>query len=127
MTIKTFEQILGFKHYAEWRQKNCFNTKLDYAINKVLKRLNKVCLDKWKGLITDIETDYASVNEKGNLIIENNIYSYTPHNTKKMREAKLALLNEWENKEFEFEPHILKEVDEDLNEEEKEVLTGFVL
>lgn len=124
---KKFEQVLEFKHYAEWRKAQGFDTKLDYACSKVLKKLNSVCINKWNGLIADIEVDHASVNEKGNLITENNTYVFTPEKTKKMREAKQALLNEWEQKEFEFENHICSEIPEGLNEEEKEILTGFVL
>lgn len=124
---KTFEQILEFKHYSEWRKSQGLNTKLDYACTKVLKKLNSVCLNKWKGLLSDIEVDHASVDEKGNLVTVNNTYQYTPEKTKKMREAKMALLNEWEQKEFEFENYICTEVPEGLNEEEKEALTGFVI
>jgi len=123
---KNFEQILEFKNYANWRTSNGFNTKLDYAINKVLKRLNKECLDAFNIALSDIEVDYASVDKDGNLIKTNNTYSYKPEKEKEMRHKKLELIKEWEGKEFEFENYIATEVGE-LNDEEKDILKDFVI
>jgi len=122
-------------------------TKIGYAIRvkigKQIKNANDVfqekIIDILQEKIRDINVEFAMTykdgDKKGGIIKdEKGEYVYTPENDKLRREQITALLTEhkstveeFNKREFDFEPYILPGLSEDLTWEEKECLHGIIL
>ncbi len=121
--VKTFEQVLEFNEYAN-KIKDKQN-KLSYACKKVQKRLAEY-IEDYVDKIKDLDIEFASVDDKGNLVIHNDRYTYKPDKLRTLNEAKKKLWKENKDKEYEFESYICSELPE-LTQEELDILEGFVL
>ena len=121
--VKTFEQVLEFNEYAN-KIKDKQN-KLSYACKKVQKRLAEY-IEDYVDKIKDLDIEFASVDDKGNLVIHNDRYTYKPDKLRTLNEAKKKLWKENKDKEYEFESYICPELPE-LTQEELDILEGFVL
>lgn len=108
-------------------QKSKNETKLHYAIKKVLPRLQK-CFDQYHEQKEDIELEHVNTDQHGSILykVENGVkvFDFTPAAYKKVREKKKALLT---GDNFEFEPYFAPEVPEDFPSELTEFFQGFVL
>ena len=111
------------------------NTKIAYVIKKVLGKLSKI-LEDYNDELEDIHIECCSVDEKG--VIEYDVtknasgheirhYRFTKDNLMEKRQKERELLKEWGGKDFEVEAFYTTEVPEDMTQEEKEALEGFVL
>lgn len=147
--MKTFEQILNFNQTAfSITEKHGTDpkNKFLYAILKNQKKTDKLIADynKWQrdfhlDKSEDLKIELASVDEKGNVIQDSEgKFSYTKENMKKLtkelknlQEKLVERLETYKQREFEIEPYITTDADNDivksLSEEEVEALTGFVL
>lgn len=136
VTSKTFDEIVEFsneayKFISKAEEEGKANTKLIYALKRIAGdpvtqkkgTLHKV-IRKGQIKSRDLQIDYASVDDRGNLIKDDKgQYSYTKENKKAL---DLALEN-LTNDNMEFEPYIATEVTEDLNEYQKDLFKGFVI
>ncbi len=132
---KTFKQIREFSIYSGLIAMRHPNTKISYAIKKVLKKLVKI-VDEYNGKLEDIRIDHCFTNSDG--VIEYNVtkdgsgnevrhYKFKKDELKKKLKEEREVAEEWNSKEFEVEPYLATEVPEDITDEEKEALDGFVL
>jgi hypothetical protein len=105
------------------KEKSETQTKLKYAVQKFAKSVEKVFAD-YNEKVSDINILHASEDEKGNLIMNGGIYTYT----KAAQKERLAELNKLGNEHlFDFNPYILtdeetiKKIDPFIAEELKGV------
>lgn len=106
------------------------NTKFSYAwkkfINKNYIPVSKILQEELEDnrieyCLTDEKTKEILYNEKGG-------YKYSKEGLKKLLEVNRKILADYEKKEIEIEPFIVKEEDlPKLTEEEKEQLKGLIL
>jgi hypothetical protein len=125
----TFEQINEFIQESNFilaKRGEEKESKLTYAIKKMQKRLRKH-IDDYMEEMRDIEVEFASTDEKGNLLKVDKELVYTPASEKTVRKKKRSVYNEWLKKEFEIENYITTEVVEELTEDQQDALKGFVL
>lgn len=129
---KTFEQIVDFANEAgNLLATTESETKLTYALRRLVgdrKTSLKGRLDKVfktvQNKAKDLQIDYASVDDKGNLLTNSRGgYEYTKDNKKALDKA----IEELSETEFEFEPYFVTEVSEELTEGQKEIFKGFVI
>jgi len=122
--IKSFEQIIEFNELANGIKDK--RSKLAYACKKVQKRVAEY-IEDYIDKLKDLEVEYASIDSNGDLIVKENKYSYKPERLKALNEAKKKLWKSYKSKEYEFESYICTEITEELTDEEKDILEGFVL
>lgn len=104
-------------------------TKLKYALEKVLKRLPIDSINtEYSEAMQDLEADHANTDERGSLLYQmvdgKKEFDYTPAGLKSLRAAKRELSQELR---FEVKEHIAPEVPEDFPEEFRPIFEGFVL
>ncbi len=117
----TLQDVMIFRTNAE-RYLNAHKdrTKFTYALEKMISRTNKY--DKQvRELSADLAIDHASVDDKGNLIVEKESYVFTPTKKKEM-DTKLRKALE---KEVEVEPYQAVDIPE-LRADWEDVLLPFV-
>jgi hypothetical protein len=145
---KTYQEILDFtvasKTYnarlnsqlKEGEKPN--ENKLTYSIGRVTKAILKRCasLEEARDIKQqDANIDFASVyppdyekaEMRGNLVVVNDQYQYTPENDKKRREAHRAAQRELLAEVVEFESYYATQLPEDLTDWEREAFVGFVI
>lgn len=118
-----YEQILAFLNAGSFYGKS-HNDKLSYAIKKVTGRLKDIVAD-YNELVDDVKIDCASVDEKGNMIVNGDSYVFTPAKRKEFNKA-VRVIGQKEVTET-FEPYYATEVPEDLDEDFIELFKGFVI
>ncbi len=125
--IKTYEQIIDFTTVASSFTKE--KTKFAYACQKVINRValaSKKATKKYQERLADIDIEFASVDEKDNLVLDGNKYCYTKENARKRLDAiRIEDAKLYETK-IEFEPHYCNELPE-LNDYQISSLVGFVI
>lgn len=120
--LKEFNQVANYYLHPD----NKKDTKLTYALEKVLKRLNKH-FTKFNEELDDLNRKYQATDEDGILLYhENGSRKYKKDDDQKRVEEQRKLSAVWDKKEFEFVPF---EFDTFPNVEEThiEALEGFVL
>lgn len=142
---KTFDEIVKFSDAAA-AFINEFGTdpkkKLLYAVNKNYNK-TKVIVDKvntemneyYSENHNDLAIEYASVDDKGNVIqSDKGTFSYTKDNlklfTKKRAELSKKIdemLAEAKLKEYDVDVYFATSIDMDLTLDQQEAFTGFVL
>lgn len=100
------------------------NTKLYYAIKRVLKGMRRP-MEQHAEAIQDINVEHAATEEKtGALLMDGERFRFT-RDGMKARLVALRKLNE--ETEYEVEPYFATEIPKDLTEEELEAFSGFIL
>jgi len=121
MATITIQKVNEFLRYAGGYSKG--DTKLSYALKKVLKVIEKDILPMHQENLEDLRIDLCSTDEKGNVIYdEKGHYVFTKENLRELnRKAKELMF-----KPYAFTPFIITELPA-LTEEEKEAFDGIVL
>lgn len=98
--------------------------RLIYALTKVRKKLKSV-YETYLDDIMEIKIDLASVNEKGNVIVSNNQYDFTPAKLKEMNKK----IKDKSLEQIEIEPHFVSKNDVPLDMEFafRELFIDFVI
>lgn len=133
--MKTFEQIKEFNKYGVAVMKRHPNTKISYAIKKVLKGILSV-VTEYNEAVEDIQIDHCFTNTSD--VIEYDIikdasgaevrrYKFTKDQLKLKVKVERELLQEWNQREFDIKAYISPEIPDDITIEEKDALSGFVL
>ena len=129
---KTFDEILDFYQEAsEIVKKGEGDAKYLYALKKLVgdpSTTQKGSLTKYLKAnqikARDLQIIYASIDEKGNLKLENDgKYSYT-------KENKLALMTELDTlseSSNDIEPYYIELIPEGISEYHKELFKGFII
>lgn len=120
---KTYKDLLEFLPIANGYTGD---DKLGYAFKKMINQKNgrlQPAMEQWNELIADLKYDFASLDEKGNLIRNGEILLFTPEKQKALDKAAREL----RKKTFEFEPYYATDLPKDLDEFVREVLVGFVI
>lgn len=124
---KSYEQIIDFTTVANSFTKE--KTKFAYACQKVINRVavaSKKATKKYQERLADIDIEFASVDEKDNLVLDGNKYRYTKESARKRLDAiRIEDAKLYETK-IEFEPHYCNELPE-LNDYQISSLVGFVI
>lgn len=124
---KTYEEIIDFTTVATGFVKE--KTKFAYACQKVINRVavaSKKATKKYQEKLADIDIEFASVDEKDNLILVGGKYQYTKESARKRLDAIRAEDAKLYETKIDFEPHYCNELPE-LNEYQISCLTGFVI
>lgn len=136
---KTHLECVTFLSLARmYRTAPEIETKLDYAIDKMMTKTTKACTpseEVYNETIEDLRTDYASVYpatdkkdyREGNLIIENGAFSYTPQKRKDLGNAIRAADKTLQATPISITPHIATKIPKNLSYEQVEAFRGFVL
>lgn len=122
---KIFDFITVAKKYKTDHREE---TKLLYAINKVLPKAEKCIIEYWD-LQEDINIEFANTDANGSILYTTNPngtreYQYKKEDIKPRDLKSKALLND---REFEVEEHIVSDIPEGFNEEYRQYFTGFVI
>jgi len=125
---RTFDQFMDFADKASiWRaREQNAQTKLGYAITKVLPRIAAV-QRQHADLVEDARVEHASVDEKGLLITDpGGNYRFKKDEWQKCLKRLRALRGEML---FEIEPYFATSLPcaENLSEEEREAMLGIVI
>ena len=104
-TYKKFSDCLHAGSAYVAMQNNKEN-KLTYALRKFSKN-HATLIDNYTSKVKDLEIDYASIDEKKNLIVVGTGFAYTKENQKLFNDAVRKLNVEL----VEVEPFLVKEVD----------------
>ena len=124
---KTYEEIIDFTTVATGFVKE--KIKFAYACQKVINRVavaSKKATKKYQEKLADIDIEFASVDEKDNLILVGGKYQYTKESARKRLDAIRAEDAKLYETKIDFEPHYCNELPE-LNEYQISCLTGFVI
>lgn len=125
-----YSEIQDFmEQRSSFEKTNSEETKLHYALKRVgerivsaLKPINKRISLK----SADINIDFASEDEKGNLLTKDGQYSYTKENTKKRNQAISDLQDEIDSTEIVIEPYIV-ETYPTLTDSQQKAFSGIVI
>ena len=123
----SYQKLFDFINAAEacYRLAEDNNTKLIHALKRFITE-NKSHIERYNDELLDKKIDLASVDERQNLIINNNQYSYTKENQKRLN-LEIKTLN---NKEVEVKVCLLiksEDSPKDLLPAHKELFTGLVI
>jgi len=121
MTKKTWDDFVSYSN----KYLSQTDTKVCYAVEKVL-RLNKNISSDFQESVADIQIEFCSVDDKGNIIFdEHGRRKFTRENEKNLNKAVKELYNE----EIKIKPFYCtdKQWVDSLNEDEKEIFKGIIL
>lgn len=148
---KTFKDIRQFNIAVEtWARQKPENlqTKLGYAMKRVtdnsvakaIKEYQSAYQEAFYENVERVHVDHALTDPTTKAILtapqgSQRPYLYDKEGMKIVMDAERkfnsvtapALLEEWDNKEFEIDPYIATELPDDLSDEMKDALKGFVL
>ena len=123
MTKVTNEQISIFNALASaYLKEHEGKNKLAYAVKRQLK-LIKDKVEQIQDELQEVAINCASVDDKGNLIVNDNNYTYKPEKRIELGKKQREILK----REVEIENYFTQEVPEKLDYQFKEAFTGFVI
>lgn len=121
----TISDVILFRvnaiQYNDYCKRKNESTKFNYALGKMISRTNEI-VKRYEEQLEDKRIDLASVDERGNLIKQNNDFLFTPAKQKEL----LSWIREKYKEEVQLEPYIC-EAPHDLPESLIEIFKGFVL
>lgn len=98
------------------------NEKLKYCLKKLSDKIKSINLLRQEE-IEDIKIDLCSIDEKGNIIREENgNFKYTKDNLKFLNKQ----IKEISSRDYEFEPYYFKDTSI-LTDEQKELFKGIII
>lgn len=135
MIKKTFKELRDLDiMVAEAYHKNedLEKTKFGYAYKRFREKNYDPKTKEYNEELLSIRIDNALEDEKTKEIFMDPTpntrgFKYSKDGLKKVVKAEKELLEKWDKKEWEIEPHISPMKPEDFSEEEIEMLTGLVL
>src|SRR4029077_3506287 len=126
---KTYQEIAAFDGEARaWLTKHPENTKVSWAVKRVLKRTQAV-IQEYREKAEDITIEHCSVDDKGNIITEGldqfgrERYKFTPEKLLERNQEQRKLFKE----KVDIEPYIATDIPPDITEEDRELFMDFVL
>ena len=117
----TLNDVMVFRANAERYIQGKERSKFTYAIEKMLSRTSKIAREV-SDIIEDLRVDHASVDDKGNLLVVNGEYVFTPAKKKEMEKKYRESLA----KEVEVEPYDASDKPTDMRADWEDVLMPFV-
>jgi hypothetical protein len=122
----TYEQLFIFARAAQaWlaKDKANENTKLGYAIHKMLTRSEQF-QGRYNNAVSDLQADNCATGDKGVILRDaRGNMEFTPEGIKKLTQQRQALYES----EIEVEVYFATQVPEDLTDIERDDFAGFVL
>lgn len=121
---KTYREVFQFINAgSRWlaEHKKDEDTRLGYAIAKLIKKLGKHDSD-YREAVEDLNVEHCEVNDKGHIIHENDNYVFSKEGKKKRDAAQRKLLDTPVN----FEPHYVTTIPEGITPDMQVALEGFV-
>lgn len=126
---KTYDELVEFIECKNKVKKG--NTKFDYAANRIIdriasatKKINKEFDKKQR----DLFVDYASVDDRGNLIVnDKGLYSYTREKQKELDTTIEKLMEERGAKIVDVEPYIVTDYPDTLTERQEKAFDGLLI
>lgn len=123
---KTIREIIQFNNFAtNWVAQNGVETKLKYAVNRMIKRTDPIKEKAFEEL-ENARIDNCSVDERGNILREEGnpqLYKFTKDGLKALNKRSKEIYSD----EIEFEQYIATQLPEDLDEVIRQIFTGFVI
>jgi hypothetical protein len=119
----TEDIIIDGQKIPGWLATHKEDSKFNYALKRVSERAMKIN-EEMRLKTEDVEIDHQATGEHGVLLYNpNGTRAYTAEGVKALRAANAAL----SDLEFEIEPHYCTEIPDDLPDDVRELLTGFVI
>ncbi len=126
--IKDINQLVG-RLYQE--NESLKKSKFSYAWDKFIKKNYNPTVTEMNEKVADLRIDFALTDPKTKELLysdDKGSFKYTLEGMKGLNEAYRDLMKEFEGREIEIIPFILKPEDVPaLSEEEKEELTGLII
>ncbi len=119
----TISKINKFEGFFKWLIENTTAAKLIYACNNVSKKMN-IIAEQYNEKVSDSEIDFASTDEKGNILFD---LKGKPLFTKDNFRAFKAKVKELQREEYEIEPSICTDIPLELLEDQIEMFKGLVI
>jgi len=121
----SWRQLLIFSQVASnYLARNPNETKLKYAIERIQSQLQSI-QTRIQERLTEIEIDYCSVDERENILRDQNgQLQFTKENMKKRNQEQSALLDK---EDIEIEPYFCTKVPEGLTTQEETAFLGLVI
>lgn len=124
LTIVTYTRLITFINIASaWLQANPKESKLKYALERVMKRAGKLYRE-FQEKIEDINVELCAVDRDGVVLRdEKGEYRFTKEGLK----SRLHRIRGLEAGEVKIEPYFATEIPKDLPTPVKDALAGFVI
>lgn len=121
----SYQQLIEFNQVAaSYLARNKNETKLRYALQRIQAQFPTI-QQKIQLQLTEIEIDYCSEDESGNILRDSyGNLKYTKEAIKKRNAAQRGLL---QRKDVEIQPHISSRIPDDLTPEEQSAFAGLVI
>lgn len=107
------------------------NSKFGYAYKRFAEKNYEKVLRGFQEAINDVRIDHALADEKTKEILldHSNLrgYKYSKEGLKQVAKEENRVVDEWNEKEIEIEPHISTEVPEGLTEEMYDIFAGILI
>jgi len=129
----TYEKVLAFTNVSKQVRglSKAPQTKFHYAIDKMRSNISSACKKIEKAYTEkdmELQIKYASVDEKNNLVLQDNgSYSFSKDNWGKYQEELSRLLDEKSKEVVEVEPYMAAHIPDNLSMYEAETFAGFIL
>lgn len=132
---KTFKQLREFNVAVRSlyeRKPEVVDSKLGYAIKRFTEKNIDKAIRDYSLEIENMRVENALTDEKTKALLKDfdpkgRGYLFDKAGMKEVMAQEFKIIDKWDEKEFEVEPHICKEVKFDLSQAENEAFKGLVI